>query len=325
MSNKCAVCYVTDINYLLPSIISATTLRRYIKPDDASVFIYVVDTDDAQVQAINKTLRPLAIELHHLDSTHYGDIDINKYKQSHVPLAAVGRFFLSDVLPEHFEHIVYIDGDTWIPSDPSALIKASIPEGKFAAAEDTLHLQQHNSCSGSAKKIRQYYKDLGVDIKNGYFNSGVFAVSRQTWKQISKEAYDYLVNNLDVCTHHDQSALNAVVGDRRLRLSCAWNFQTPYKYLNIEQKITPKIYHFSKPLKPWMGPIIPWQEIHPEYTKLVQQYREFNLPLKRVDEEMITRYNKRAEKKLIFGKMPLLPDITRSYMGFNRFEKQAVL
>lgn len=325
MKSECAVCYVTDINYLLPSLVSATTLRRYVGPNKADIFIFLIDEENDTTVNLKRYLKHLAIEIHHFYSSAYSDIDIRKYKKSHVPLASVGRFFLDELLPSRFSKIVYIDGDTWINRDPSALVDATIPAGRFAAAEDTLYLQQHNSFSRSARKIRNYYNALGVREGNGYFNSGVFAVSRNTWRTLSREAYEFLLKNTELCVFHDQSAMNAVAGDRRLRLSCAWNFQTPYRYFVTENGIKPIIYHFNKPLKPWMGPVAPWQDMYLEYRTLADKEELATLPLKMADTNAIEKHNLRSRRKSLLSKSPILAGMARIYMGHNKLENMSWL
>ena len=103
--------------------------------------------------------------------------------------------------------------------------------------------------------------------------------------------------------HHDQSALNAVAtSEKRLKLSCAWNFQTPYKYLDVEEKVQPRIYHFTKQFKPWMGKVIPWNDLHQDYMNIANQYDTYDLPMKSLDQGTIDRYNKKARLKMLLGK-----------------------
>lgn len=320
-----AICYVTDIGYLLPSMISALSFRKFISSKTVGVFIFTIDVCEEKIKQINHDLQEKNIQVIPLNSDFYKDIDTKKYRKNHVPLAAVGRFFLDDVLPDNYSKIIYVDGDTWFANDPSQLLEYNIPEGYIAAADDTLQLQQHNNFGKFGKKTRAYYDSLGIDPKNGYFNSGVFCVSRDTWKIMSKKAFEYLKANTEKCLHHDQSALNATAGDKRIKLSCAWNFQTPYKYLDVEKKITPRIYHFSKYFKPWMGAVIPWHDLHDEFLLYIEKFKHLDLPIKAADQAALDRYNKKANLKLNLSKTKIFPIILKVIMGFYASEKKTSL
>lgn len=253
----------------------------------------------------------------------YGNIDMENFQKNHVPLATLGRFFLDNFLPDYIQRIVYIDGDTWFPRDPASLIEAVIPEGRFAAAEDRLYLRQKNNPFNSGKEIRAYLKKIGVDEKKGYFNAGVFAVSRSTWRVLADEAFAFFLQNTGDCIHHDQSALNAVMGDRRLRLSAKWNFQTPYCHFGIESAIQPCIYHFNQFPKPWMGDCEPWRNMYEEYREALKPFSTLNLPLKTVDKLTADQHNEFVRKKYRFLRLPIASSLLTWFVGHNQLERRA--
>jgi lipopolysaccharide biosynthesis glycosyltransferase len=171
-----------------------------------------------------------------------------------------------------------------------------------------------------------YLAGIGVDPrKSGYLNSGVFAVSRTTWRGIATEAFQFFVNNIAACLYHDQSALNAIIGDRRLPLSLKWNFQTPYRYLGIENHIRPHIYHFHSYPKPWMGPCEPWKDIYAEYQMAATRFSALKLPIERLDDAASESHNRiNWRKRLLLGS-PLAGKIALMHLGINSYEKQAWL
>lgn len=79
-----------------------------------------------------------------------------------------------------------------------------------------------------------------------------------------------LLISLAACRYHDQSALNAVVSMRRVRLSPAWNFQTPYLNWNLRDVAVPKLLHFVGGAKPWMGLLKSWSGIYEDYTQVLR-------------------------------------------------------
>lgn len=53
MTADCAVCYVTDINFLLPSLVSAASFRRFVSKEKAQVFVFLIDGEDDYIKEIN--------------------------------------------------------------------------------------------------------------------------------------------------------------------------------------------------------------------------------------------------------------------------------
>lgn len=43
---KCAVCYVTDLEFAFPTIVSVLKLRDWISPDDAAIYIFTIGIDE---------------------------------------------------------------------------------------------------------------------------------------------------------------------------------------------------------------------------------------------------------------------------------------
>src|SRR5437764_793673 len=79
------------------------------------------------------------------------------------------------------------------------------------------------------------------------------------------------LSHLDTCKRFDQSALNAIVGPKRLRLSAKWNFQTQLKVWGVVRIVEPVLYHCNLPPKPWQGRISPWEEMYDVFQQAFQQ------------------------------------------------------
>jgi lipopolysaccharide biosynthesis glycosyltransferase len=321
---ECAVCYVSDLNFLLPTIISAAGLRQFVDKEKAAVFIFAADIEESRIQELQRFLAPYSINIISMDSKVYSSYDAAKFNQTHVSPATLGRFFMEGLLPGSYKRIVYIDGDTWMKRDPSELIDAVVPEGKFAAADDMMRFRSNN-ITAHGKSVRDYFKGLKLDKKNGYLNGGVLAASRATWRQISEEAFTFFLANTALCKFHDQSAMNAVIGDRRLRLSQKWNFQTPFCYLDIEKQLEPAIYHFTQFPKPWMGESDPWKEIYAPYMAKVGLFKDLKLLLKLLDDDAIESHNRAAEKKYRILKIPGVTRLLQMNMGWAGLQKTAWL
>ncbi len=324
MSNECAVCYVSDINFLLPSIISATGVRKFVPAQKADIFIFTVGVDAEKIRQANELLTPYSINVLAIQDELFNEIDKERLTRTHTPMAMFGRLFMQNLLPPECKRIVYLDGDTWILRDPTALINATVPEGFLAAAEDTIYYRQKFAIGATTKEIRHYFNQIGLKKNQGYFNSGVFATSRNTWETISKEAYIYYINNAKICEHSpDQSALNAVIGERRLRLSNKWNFQTQLKIWGADRYAEPVICHFNRQPKPWMGACEPWEEMYGQYQKAIAEFSALNLPIKNLSVEEVANANESTKKSYSYLKLPFVSWLVLRLINFKDTEKNA--
>lgn len=295
-----AVCYVADMNFMLPTLISAMQVRRYIPTDKARIYITTITDDEARIEPVRNFVRNFEIELIPVAEGIFAGIDWASAYKTHVPVGTLGRLFLAEILPRSCRHILYLDGDTWIKDDPSALVEATIPEGRIAAAEDRLMFCQRERAA-FGQFVRDYFRGLGIDAENGYFNAGVLAASRTTWATLAAEALQFFRNNIERCKFNDQSALNVVAGGRRLPLSLAWNFQSACRYLNIEHEIRPKIYHFAEAEKPWTGPVEPWADLFPLYQQKIAALSPLALPQRHLSQAQLSAANghvRRMRRKL---------------------------
>jgi lipopolysaccharide biosynthesis glycosyltransferase len=324
MTAECAICYVSDVNFLLPSIVSAIQIRKYVPKHKASIYIFLIDNPE-RISDLNEHLQSYSIQVIAMSSSSYSNFDIDKFHQTGIPTSSLGRFAIEELLPERCKRIVYLDGDTWIARDPSALIDAVVPEGRFAAAEDIMSLRR-SPFTSHGRFIRSYYQNIGINWeKNGYFNAGVFAVERKTWRTLSQEGFLFFKTYTEHCRFHDQSALNAVVGDRRLQLSTRWNFQTSYRFLNVEQSIQPCIYHLTQSPKPWMGAFSVWKELYPQYQNEFKAFSKLNLPVKTISDSIIQEHNRLNLSKKILLNSPLAARLMSLFLGYEKMEKKSWL
>ena len=68
MSAECAVCYVSDLNFLSPTLVSAASLRKFVPKHKADVYIFLVDEDIQCLEALNAFLKTYNIDILPLDS-----------------------------------------------------------------------------------------------------------------------------------------------------------------------------------------------------------------------------------------------------------------
>jgi lipopolysaccharide biosynthesis glycosyltransferase len=262
MTNR-LVAYVTDPGYLLPSLISACQLSDADGDRTADIAIFTVSVPQEVVARLQSALSRYRFQFIPIDEKAYLPSDPDHFRQGHVPAAALGRLVLSQYVPARYDHIVYVDGDTQVLGDVSPLLAYDVPEGMIAAVSEAFFLEKP-----SAHRA-QYLDGLGLDDPEHYFNSGVLAFRKSTWAQVGPEALEFFFRNPVLCEFHDQSALNAVCRDRRVRLDPAFNFHTGFAELSVERAHPPRIVHFTGREKPWNYQVWPWS------GRFAKPYRDF--------------------------------------------------
>ncbi|WGG49128.1 glycosyltransferase family 8 protein [Rugamonas sp. DEMB1] len=250
------VTFVTDIGFLVPSLVAA---RQLVKQDIhhlADIVIYTVNieaglVDYLSAQAGNRHIRfePLPYEL------FAPPANVNFHK-NHVPVTSLARLSLQDVIDEKYLNIIYIDGDVQIVGDVSALVKYTVPDGKILAGRGSAWLDQAQSQHNMTPD--NYLKNLGDLSQDTYFNAGVLAFRRATWAEAAPRALKFFFDNSEICIRHDQSALNAVFKDKIISFPPKYNFHSAYADLYAQRQYAPAIIHFTGPRKPWGPALAPW-------------------------------------------------------------------
>jgi hypothetical protein len=237
------VTYVADRDFLLPTLVSAEQVQRQVA-GFADVVVALLGLSDAEVDAIGPVMADL--KLVSIRMERFDPPGGRTWVADHVPTSTLGRFLLPQHLPRHYRHIVYIDGDTQIVGDVRPLVLLDVPEGHVAAAPDCAWMQRL-----AWRLPESYLAALGIGKAADYFNAGVLAFTRDTFDAAMPEALDFLLGNPDRCRYGDQSALNAVMRGRRLRLSPRYNFLADYRDTGLESLFDPVIRHFAGIYKPW--------------------------------------------------------------------------
>jgi lipopolysaccharide biosynthesis glycosyltransferase len=255
-----AVVVISDQDYLIPSAATAISARKNLSRFDTDVIQYVVGRDHNElVSAVASRLAPervivRAVEIGELQSLS------SYHTDKAVPVSALSRLWLHRLLDNDTRKFLYLDGDVLVDGPLDSLFDLSIPTGGLLAADDCLCLYE-NEIRQPHRYWKPYLQSIGVEWQ-AYFNTGVLLVERAGWKKLSAAALKYLYENAALCRSSDQTALNAVVGDRRGRLPLRWNYQTEHMMVLDPRTIgfKPSIWHFTGSPKPWDLAEWPWDD-----------------------------------------------------------------
>jgi lipopolysaccharide biosynthesis glycosyltransferase len=261
MNTRC-VCFTTDLGYLFPTLLSAIQAREALD-STADVVVILFNSGAAVEEVFGQVCAAKNIEF----LTRPLDV-LEDFS------AMYARLFLCELLPSHYAHILYIDGDVQIRDSLNPLMswRPAGPE-TFCAVADPMAVALHNDAE--RQDIRAYFESLGVESspRRPYFNSGALRIERSGWADISRDALQLLREKPELCRWQDQSALNFAGKAKFVPMSFRWNFPIFFRNCGVEQSIDPAVYHFMSKPKPWQGNFPPWDNgfVVP-YLQLVREY-----------------------------------------------------
>jgi len=281
MISRCA-CFLTDLGYLFPSLLCAVQARKFLDPESADVIIVLFDSTPQTTELFSKICQQNGIILICADREILGGHS-----------AMYARLFLSQILPEKYQRILYLDGDMQIGGALNDLIQAELPANcDFAAAPDPMAIELYESKSDHPA-TQSYFDGIGIKStpERPYLNSGALLINRPQWAGIGRDALDYLAKSPSTCLFQDQSALNFVGHTRYAPMSFRWNFPIFFRNCGVEAAVSPRIFHFMSKPKPWNGVFPPWNRSFVDpYTNLVAKYPELQAYSKKMSLSSHTKY-----------------------------------
>lgn len=265
------ITFVTDRGYIAQALIAASQLAA--QPDVvaiADIIIYLIDIPEDEQAAIQAALEPARFNFRFLDSRRFIPDSVDRLPDLHCPSSTLGRLAVESEIPDQYETVIYIDGDVQIVGPVAELIGQDCPPGTLLAGADRL------DSGGRYANPQSYLDGIGVARVEDYFNAGVMMASRTAWRTFTAEALRFLAKNPERCKHHDQSALNAVAGSRRQMIHPRYNYTTWFLLADLDHAITPRIVHFTGPIKPWNTTNGPWPPRHRQvYVDFLRDYPYF--------------------------------------------------
>lgn len=244
-SDTCAI-FTTDMGYLVPTLVAAEQVHQQVQPEGlADIIIFTVDFAaemTSKLEADFPDFRFLPVSL---------DIDKEAFfNASHVPRSTLARLSIGPSIPDHYENIVYLDGDIQIVGDIRPLFRHRVPAGMIAAGNESAEFFWTENIN-AAREFREHAATIGLTDARDYFNAGILAARRDSWIEIGEEALRFFNENSKLCLYHDQTALNAVCLGRRQILHPRYNFVSWFRYMRADRLIEPSLIHFTGAQKPW--------------------------------------------------------------------------
>ncbi|WP_167507024.1 MULTISPECIES: glycosyltransferase family 8 protein [unclassified Mesorhizobium] len=166
--------------------------------------------------------------------------------------ATYARILIPEILPG-CDKAIYMDADTLVVSDLSALWSADLGDNLVAGVIDGF--------------VEQEELDDTETSRNEYINAGVLAMNLVAWRRegIADRVFAKLRETAKP-RYLDQTALNTVVRGRVLFLGREWNFFSE-RYVEIERRL-PKVIHYAGSAKPWRYRRVPFADVFNFYRTL---------------------------------------------------------
>lgn len=187
------------------------------------------------------------------------DVDFSKVrdfpitKKDHLSLAAYLRLFMSEVLPNDIDKILYLDCDLLVVDSVEELWETDIENVAIAVVEERSPFDTESPVI------------LGYPVGYSYFNSGVMLVNLKYWREhnLFSRFIEFISLNSEIIILHDQDVLNAILYNARKFVSIRWNLMDFFLFAQPDvQSIRmsdlqssmrhPAIVHFTGKRKPWL-------------------------------------------------------------------------
>lgn len=160
------------------------------------------------------------------------------------------RLFLTEILPDSIDKVLYLDGDVVVRNSLLSLWQSDIEKYAVAAVPD-MSPEDIYSC-----------ERLNYDLRMGYFNAGVLLINLRYWREhnVIERFCEYIRTNYNSILLQDQDVLNYVFREEKYMLPYKYNYQQnlvtkKYYYYNINAVLEackdPIVLHFSGYNKPW--------------------------------------------------------------------------
>lgn len=202
---------------------------------------------------------------------------MSKMASSHISIATYYRLFITSLLPQEIEKVIYLDCDMIIRGNLDGLWNTNLDNAPLAAVYQQNEWADHTNSWGR----------LGIPREYGYFNAGCLVLNINFLREdnFQQKAIDFINSHFDKIISHDQDVLNALYHKNARVLQCKWNYlpifwkpifnkihfpnRCNYKEEKSDSAFYPIVIHFVDKPKPWnYGCVNPYTK---EYFKYLAQ------------------------------------------------------
>lgn len=222
---KLSVVYSSDDNYAQHvgvSIISLLDNNKHFTDID----IYIIDNDISveSKEKLNIIIKNYNRKVKYINFSMYkSQLKLNM--EWDISLTAYARLFISSMLPESIEKVLYFDCDTVIVDKLDEVWSIDIDKYYIAGVQDTV---------SNKTKIA-----VGINENYKYINSGMLLINLKKWREdkIEKKFMNFINKYNGNVIHHDQGVINGVLYRNMKIISPKFNLMTIYYTMSRDEII----------------------------------------------------------------------------------------
>ncbi len=257
-ARRCWLASAADESYALPLAVMLRTVGERWEPVGSPLTVLVVDGGLSQRsrEAIRLTVEDLPLEVRFVSLDTRRLDGLAPWRGS--PFLTYARLLVPGIIPEETDRVVWLDADTYVRSDLSALWSIDLGGRPVGACRD-FAVPSFSSALGVYD-----YEAVGDGLDHPYFNAGLLVCDIETWRreEVTERTLDFLHEAGRRPVLVDQEALNVVLVSKWHVLDPLWNvtgglvgrgFYRPSTFRpddSLEWRKA-RVVHFSGRLKPW--------------------------------------------------------------------------
>lgn len=209
------VIYSSDDHYVQHMGVSIYSLLEH-NQDFRKIYIYIIENEILEEN--KKKLQKLVdffgnAELLWIDFTNWKE-RIQLDMEWNISVSSYARLFISGMIPETINRILYLDCDMLICDSLKELWNVNLTGNIIGAVQDAV--------SDETKEA------VGVVPIKKYFNAGMLLIDLENWRkfEIEKMSLEFISSHEGRVKHHDQGVLNGVLNDKWMTLPLCYNVMT---------------------------------------------------------------------------------------------------
>ena len=246
----------TDHNYVMPTGVMMCSVCE--NNHDCEVFFHVICNDDV-TEEDKRDLTDIAHQYNNRICFHSVNIEVpscftikKENQPKHITISAYYRLFLTEILPNDIEKVLYLDSDIIVRHSLHEMYNTDMEGCAIGVVTDCF------------EGVIEYYNRLRYSPTLGYFNSGVLLINLAYWREnnILQECINFATKFPERIVFHDQDILNYVLKNNKKTFNLTFNLQDvhlhkklmiswEYETELLEAITDPYIIHFTGSHKPW--------------------------------------------------------------------------
>lgn len=165
----------TDKNYIMPTGVMMKSVSVNNADEDVCFHVIVDESvswwQKQQLKNVLKGCKRHHVEFHVFDNSLLSIFPrIGEVKENYMTKATYYRLFVTKILSEDIDKVLYLDGDIVVDKSLKELWSTDLSGYGIAAVTD-MSENQHD------------YHRLGYEKSLGYFNAGVLLINLQYWRE----------------------------------------------------------------------------------------------------------------------------------------------